>query len=216
MARRVRDDVMETLLGRVVDILERQNEPVLNRGLSEFCKNKPSQFRGVFNPDGAQLWIEELEKIYEAMVCTEEEKVTYAAFMLVGEAEYWWRITRQQLETEGIMMSVGEYAAKFDELSKYCPYFAQADDRSRCSKFESELRPDIKQAISCQQVQHFPTLVDRCRIYENDTKACQTLLKQSGPHRPAHSFGSKGNEVQERRKPYFTPTRSYWSEPIKS
>ncbi|XP_027361356.1 uncharacterized protein LOC113869296 [Abrus precatorius] len=113
-------------------------------------------------------------------------------------------------------MSVGEYAAKFDELSKYCPYFAQADDRSRCSKFESGLRPDIKQAISCHQVQHFPTLVDRCRIYENDTKARQTLWKQSGPHRPAHSFGSRGKEVQEKRKPYFTPTRSYWSEPVKS
>ncbi|XP_027368274.1 uncharacterized protein LOC113874242 [Abrus precatorius] len=110
--------------------------------------------------------------------------------------------------TQG-QMSVGEYAAKFDELSKYCPYFAQADDRSRCSKFESGLRPDIKQAISCHQVQHFPTLVDRCRIYENDTKARQTLWKQSGPHRPAHSFGSRGKEVQEKRKPYFTPTRSY-------
>ncbi|XP_027337158.1 uncharacterized protein LOC113850827 [Abrus precatorius] len=47
-------------------------------------------------------------------------------------------------------MSVGEYAAKFDELSRYCSYFSHADDRARCSKFESGLQPDIKQAIGYQ------------------------------------------------------------------
>jgi len=42
-------------------------------------------------------------------------------------------------------MFVGEYAAKFDELSKFCPYFHdKVYECSRCSKFESGLRPDIK------------------------------------------------------------------------
>ncbi|XP_027357511.1 uncharacterized protein LOC113866910 [Abrus precatorius] len=54
--------------------------------------------------------------------------------------------------------SVREYAAKFDELSRYCFYFSHADDRARCSKFESGLRPDIKQAIGYQQIAHFPEL----------------------------------------------------------
>ncbi|XP_027348099.1 uncharacterized protein LOC113859556 [Abrus precatorius] len=164
MAWRQRNATIDTLLERVVGILERQHEPAPNRGLSEFRKNQPSHFRGGFDPDGAQLWLEELEKIFEAMACPDGEKVVYATFMLAGEAEHWWRIARQQLVTDGTAIdwptfrrrflekyfpedlrrrkeleflnlkqgttSVGEYAAKFDELSRYCSYFAHADDRA--------------------------------------------------------------------------------------
>ncbi|XP_027368326.1 uncharacterized protein LOC113874292 [Abrus precatorius] len=128
--------------------------------------------------------------------------------------KYFPEVIRRRREQEFLtlkqrQMSIDEYAAKFEELSKYCPYFAQADDRAHCSKFESGLRLDIKQAISCQHVQHFPTLVDRCRIYEDDTKNRQALWKSSGPQRPASSLGSKGKGIQERHKPYFNPARSY-------
>ncbi|XP_027368273.1 uncharacterized protein LOC113874241 [Abrus precatorius] len=186
MAWREKNATIDALLERVVGILERKNEPAPNCGLSEFHKNKPSQFRGRFDPNGAQLWLEELEKIFEAMACSNEEKVAYATFMLAGEAEHWWRIARHQLGTEGIIadwqtfrrrflekyfpadlrrrkelevlnlkqesMSVGEYAARFDELSRYCSYFMHADDRAQCSKFGSGLRLDIKQAIGYQQI----------------------------------------------------------------
>jgi len=67
-------------------------------------------------------------------------------------------------------MSVGEYAAKFDELSKFCPYFHErVDERFRCSKFKSGLRADIEQAVSYLEIFSFSTLVNRCRIYEDDT-----------------------------------------------
>jgi len=100
------------------------------------------------------------------MTCADANRVTFATFMLVEEAENWWRFTKQQLEDEGRQitwevfkqkflekyfpedlqrrkeveflnlcqgtMSVGEYAAKFDELSKFCPYFHdRVDERSR-------------------------------------------------------------------------------------
>lgn len=45
-------------------------------------------------------------------------------------------------------MSVGEYATKFEELSKYCPYYWDMDERSKWLKFENGLKPHIKQVVS--------------------------------------------------------------------
>jgi len=53
-------------------------------------------------------------------------------------------------------MFVGEYWKKFDELSKFCPCFH-----------------NIKQTVSYLEISSFSTLVNRCRIYDDDTKARQ-------------------------------------------
>ncbi|XP_058775066.1 uncharacterized protein LOC131649317 [Vicia villosa] len=42
---------------------------------------------------------------------------------------------------------------------------------SKCIKFESRLRPKIKQAIGYQQIRRFTELVNNCRIYEEDNIA---------------------------------------------
>ena len=62
-------------------------EPAKDRGLTTFKKNQPSKFHGNFNPEGAKFWLSETEKIFEAMGCLEEHKVTHATLMLLGEAE---------------------------------------------------------------------------------------------------------------------------------
>ncbi|KAF1863388.1 hypothetical protein Lal_00031275 [Lupinus albus] len=42
-------------------------------------------------------------------------------------------------------MSVGEYATKFEELARFCPYSElEVDGRSKCSKFESGLKLKFK------------------------------------------------------------------------
>jgi len=80
------------LLVRMTQILEnlvrdRGNEPIEYRVLSAFTKHHPHKFEGKFNPEGAQRWITEIEKIFNAIGCHEEHKVTYATYMLTGEAE---------------------------------------------------------------------------------------------------------------------------------
>ncbi|KAF1892743.1 hypothetical protein Lal_00042635 [Lupinus albus] len=68
-------------------------------------------------------------------------------------------------------MSVGEYAAKFEELARFCPYSElEVDGRSKCSKFESGLRPKLKMMFRHQEIADFATLVNKCRMYENDLK----------------------------------------------
>lgn len=70
-------------------------------------------------------------------------------------------------------MSIGEYASKFKELSKYCPYYRDMNKRSKCSKFENGLKPNIKQAMGYLEIAQFQILMDCFHIYENDTKARQ-------------------------------------------
>ena len=64
--------------------------------------------------------------------------------------------------------SVAEYAAKFEELSRFCPYINVEDAMvSKCVKFESGLRPDIYQYMCVQEIRDFDTLVHKCRMLEH-------------------------------------------------
>jgi len=81
---------------------QRQEETTESQGLVEFRRNKPPQFSGGYNPEKAELWIREIEKIFRVMNCKEKQKVNYVVFMLIGEAEYWWDNTRKLLENGGI------------------------------------------------------------------------------------------------------------------
>ena len=48
----------------------------------EFRKNQPPVFKGRFDPDGAQLWLKEIERIFRVMDCAEENKVRLGSHML--------------------------------------------------------------------------------------------------------------------------------------
>lgn len=76
-------------------------------------------------------------------------------------------------------MSVTEYAAKFVELATFYPHYsAETAEFSKCIKFENGLRADIKRAIGYQQIRVFSELVNRCRIYEEDTKAHYKIMSE--------------------------------------
>jgi len=93
-------------------------------------------------------------------------------------------------------MMMAEYATKFEELSRYHPhYHNDLDDRLRCVKFTNRLRPKIKEVIRMQEICHFPTLVNRCKFFEEDHKEKVARAKNYGPQHPQ----KKGFE---RKKPY--------------
>lgn len=64
-----------------------------------------------------------------------------------------------------------EYAARFMELAKFYPQYNDANvEFSKCIKFETGLRPEIKRAIGYHNIRKFPGLRDCCKIYEKDSK----------------------------------------------
>lgn len=64
-------------------------------------KGNPPQFHGEYNPEAIELWIQEIKKIFVAIYCREDRKVTYASFMLVGRTEAWQKNKQRLLEAEG-------------------------------------------------------------------------------------------------------------------
>lgn len=55
-------------------------------------------FKGRYDPRGAQIWIQAIEKIYIMMMFPDAYKVLFQTYMLAKEAEYWRENTRQRLE----------------------------------------------------------------------------------------------------------------------
>jgi hypothetical protein len=113
----------------VQEIRQERHKKEGARGLSDFQKNNPPTFKGGYNPDGAELWIQKLEKIFFAMNCTDEQKVTYAVYTLEGDAEQWWRATRQ-------LIPVGEPITWAFFLEKFFgKYFPNTVRRAKESEF---------------------------------------------------------------------------------
>ena len=57
--------------------------------LVEFKKSQPLLSWGDYNPVVAKGWLIQMEKSFEIMAYIKEQRVTYATYMLVREAEYY-------------------------------------------------------------------------------------------------------------------------------
>ncbi|MQL91301.1 hypothetical protein Taro_023918 [Colocasia esculenta] len=63
--------------------------------LERFLRLRPPMFHGEYDPDKAESWTHELERIFETMDCAEEDQVRLAVYQLKGAAHEWWRVQRQ-------------------------------------------------------------------------------------------------------------------------
>ena len=63
-----------------------------------FMKQNPPSFDGKPNLTEAENWFLQMEKLLEALNCTDSQKVWFATFKLIGEAERWWRSIKVILE----------------------------------------------------------------------------------------------------------------------
>jgi len=58
--------------------------------LETFLRNHLPTFKGRYNPDGAQTWLKEIERIFRVMQCNEVQRVRFGTHMLAEEADDWW------------------------------------------------------------------------------------------------------------------------------
>jgi len=58
--------------------------------LADFLKHNPPKFIGSTTLDQADQWIRDIEKIFRATSCSEDQKLNFATYLLSGEAEFWW------------------------------------------------------------------------------------------------------------------------------
>ena len=78
------------------------------RMLDTFQGNHPPTFKGRYDPDGAQTWLKEVERIFRVMQCNEAQMVRFGTHMLAEEVDDWWVSTSPLLENgaEGVTWAI--------------------------------------------------------------------------------------------------------------
>ncbi|MCI54443.1 hypothetical protein A2U01_0075693, partial [Trifolium medium] len=66
--------------------------------------HKPTLFTRGYNPEGAIKWIEEVEIIFEAMGCTEENKTILGVYVLREEANNWLKNVKPRIGVDGVVI----------------------------------------------------------------------------------------------------------------
>ena len=153
--------------------------------LEDFLQHHPSRFNGKTSPDGADLWMRDMERIYDAKRCPAENRLAYTEYLLASEAVHWWSSMKMMLEdsrepitwelfkkkfyTEYFPDSV-RYAKEVEFLqlmqgdmsvSEYAEKFKHLG-----RKFENGLRGDLKLMVAPLSIKEFPALVEKARVME--------------------------------------------------
>ncbi|XP_057790290.1 uncharacterized protein LOC131007148 [Salvia miltiorrhiza] len=89
--------------------MQQQQEGGMNAGqprvrnfeiIEQFRRMGPPRFKGTEGPEDTEEWIRELERIFELMGCSEEQKVSCAIYQLAEEASHWWESHARTLTLE--------------------------------------------------------------------------------------------------------------------
>jgi hypothetical protein len=107
------------------------------RMLETFLRNHSLTFKGRYDPDGAQTWLKEMERVFRVMQCTEDQKVRFGTHMLAKEADDWWVSLLPTLEQDGAVVAWAVFRWEF--LNRY---FSE-DVRGRKEIEFLELKQDI-------------------------------------------------------------------------
>ena len=91
-------------------------------------------------------------------------------------------------------MSVAGYVAKFEGLSRFCPYInGEGAEVSKGVKFEIVLHLEIYQYVSILEIRDFDTLVNKWRIFDEAGKAKASYYM---------AVNEKKGRSDDRGKPY--------------
>ncbi|GFS40834.1 hypothetical protein Acr_00g0070780 [Actinidia rufa] len=62
--------------------------------IKQFQQLTPPTFYGTPDPMAAESWLLGIERVFEVLPCTDEQKVVFATFMFEGAALIWWQLKK--------------------------------------------------------------------------------------------------------------------------
>ncbi|MQM10722.1 hypothetical protein Taro_043624 [Colocasia esculenta] len=92
--------------------------------MERFKRMLPPSFKGKSDPLLAESWMREIEKIFRAIRCADEDKVTLATYMLQERADVWWAsLKRTRFEDGAVDVAWDEFVRLF--RAKFVPEHIQ-------------------------------------------------------------------------------------------
>ncbi|KAL6323506.1 hypothetical protein AAG906_039083 [Vitis piasezkii] len=170
-------------LGTLAGLVERraratgsngQGQSSSTRGSSfdDFKKLGPPYFSGTLDPTEAEAWIMKIEKFFDVIDCSEEQKASYAAFMIDKEADHWWRMTKRLLEDQGPIIW-----SQFREAF-YKKYFPDSVRRQKVGEFVCLEQGNLTMAQYEAKFIELSQVVDRALIVEKDNEELHQYREQ--------------------------------------
>ncbi|XP_058783906.1 uncharacterized protein LOC131658653 [Vicia villosa] len=99
-----------------------------------FFRMTPPEFAGSLDHIVAHDWLYSMERIFQAIQCTEEEKVIFAAQKLKGPAGRWWDTASTRFTSQGIPKDWEHFKTAF--LEKYFPNSIRAQKEREFQLFK--------------------------------------------------------------------------------
>ncbi|XP_039169533.1 uncharacterized protein LOC120293829 [Eucalyptus grandis] len=81
--------------------------------VEQFLKLKPSKFASLGDPSEAEVWIDEMEKSFTLLNCTDVEKVSLAKYQLLGNAYHWLKAMKGTVFPEGAEVTWASFVWAF-------------------------------------------------------------------------------------------------------
>ncbi|RVW78377.1 Transposon Ty3-G Gag-Pol polyprotein [Vitis vinifera] len=171
----------------------------------DFKKLGPPYFSGATDPTEAEAWILKMEKFFGVIDCSEEQKASYAAFMLDKEADHWWRMTRRLLEDQG-PITWRQFREAF--YKKYFPdsvsgrrvitFFPTVDcyRGGKGIKVSGWIEALFEEQDIYLKLGVYSEVVDRALIAEKDNEELHQYREQQ--RKRNRSDGAHGNQAQRR------------------
>ncbi|XP_028102655.1 uncharacterized protein LOC114301902 [Camellia sinensis] len=183
-------------------------------------KAKPPEFHGTVDPTEAEAWVLEMEKIFDVLGCSADQKVAFAAFRFKGQAEHWWRMVKRQYEGRETELVWSKFLELFNEK-----YFPEAVRRQKQVDFLNLKQNDMSvaqyEAKFAELSRYAPRQVaieeDRVMLFENGLRSeiyakvailemktysalvSKALLAESGVEEEKRAEEQKAKEPQNKR-----------------
>ncbi|MQL86765.1 hypothetical protein Taro_019303 [Colocasia esculenta] len=137
--------------------------------VEQFLRLQPPTYSGGPNPDTAEHWIHEIERVFAIMRCPQEDRVLLAAYQLRGFAQEWWRLKMQTVFTGRVE----------DTILWYAPYVVR-DNTMMVEYFIRGLRPELQDAVIPLMCKTVEEAAQRVAVLERTVRARQGQSQAGG------------------------------------
>ncbi|XP_047155810.1 uncharacterized protein LOC124826898 [Vigna umbellata] len=83
--------------------------------LESFLQHHPAKFNGKCLPDEADQWLRDMERIFNAKRCPDENRLAFTEYLLTEEASHWWASMRAILTDAQNPITWEVFRSKFYE-----------------------------------------------------------------------------------------------------
>ena len=211
--------LLEQMAQLLATALPQPREPVasIERGRKLGAWN----YNGLGDPKKASSWLEGNERVYQVMKCTDDQMVTFFAFLLWDRALEWWRAVQRRCPkgvswaqfkeeftnkfvpvsyrdakvVEQGILSVTDYERSFSELVKHVP-FIRDDEVSKTKRFVVGLSPAIRTTVASTAHTQYGQVVEAAVRVERSMGLKSQTTPSQGQKRSGSTWVQEGSSKQ--------------------